>query len=47
MKARRSRLAQQLFQDNVKARKFLKQIKENDKLDGKPIKTIFGYARKL
>lgn len=48
MKARRSKWAQKFIFNNEKnARKILKQLIENDKLDGKPIKTDFGNFKKL
>lgn len=48
MKARRSKWAQKIIFNNGKnARTLLKELLNNDKLNGEPIKTTFGTFKKL
>ena len=47
MKARQSKWAKKFLKNEKNARKLLKELRENDKLDGEPIKTSFGYFCKL
>lgn len=48
MKARRSKWAQiKIFNNKKNARTLLEELSNNDKLDGKPIKTFLGKIKKL
>lgn len=46
MRAKQSKWAKELFKHEGNSRKLLKQLTENDRLDGRPIKTDFGYFNK-
>lgn len=47
LKARQSKWAKKFFGNEKNGRKLVKEIIKNDKLDGKPIKTSFGFFKKI
>jgi hypothetical protein len=47
MRAKQSEKAKEFLRNEKNARKLLRELIERDKLDGKPIKTDYGYIVKM
>jgi hypothetical protein len=47
MKAAKSKIFKIFFSDSKKSRKFLIELKNNNKLNDEPIVTTFGFFKKL